>query len=284
MKILSTSLLTLLSVGVFAQEITPAKIKYRKTMPVILEMSIGSNRSKFIDFGTSPIYYKGALLNFQVGIRKETEKRDVFFAMRYSTGSYVMDYNDIKTQTQTNIIGNSSIRYTRLYQINVMKSDKWNLKAGGTIDITGDFRVNEALMNNSVGYEMFTTLMASGKITHDISNSEMKKLWFLKFKPKSRRLAYQLDLGLINGNLRNGYIYSNSSGVYNDMGLFAYYKYNAFSGYRMSSRLDYEHAIFGNSTLKFSYFWDAMMSGNKDQDRFQMVNSILMISLNVKLR
>ena len=284
MKKLFTALLTLLSVGAMAQDTTPAKTKYRKTMPVALELSIGTNNSKFIDFGTSPLYYRGRLLTFMGAIRKETEKREVFYSARYSTGSYSMDYNDIKTVSKLNVFGNASIRYTRLYQINVMKSDKWNLKAGGTIDITGDFRSNPSLLNNGLGYELFTTLMASGKITRDITNTEMKKLWFLKFKPKARRLAYQLDLALINGNLRNGYIYSNSSPVYNDPGFFTYYDYNAFSGYRMSSRLDYEQAVFGNNTLKFSYCWDAMMSGDKDQDRFQLVNNMLLVSLNIKLR
>jgi hypothetical protein len=283
MKKQFTCVLLLFATVAFSQDDAGKKEKYRKTMPVSLELSTGLNFSKFIDFGTSPLYYRGALRTFMVSIRKETDKREVFYSLRYSQGSYSMDYNEIKTASTLNVIGNTSLRYTRLYQLDVMNSDKWNLKLGGTFDVTGDFRTNTALQNNQIGYEMFTTLMASGKVTRDISNSEKKKFWFMKFKPKSRRLAYQLDLALINGNLRNGYIYSNSSPVYNDANLFKYYEFN-ISGYRMSSRLDYEQAIFGNNTLKFSYMWDAMMSGNKNQDRFQLVNNLLMVSLNIKLR
>jgi hypothetical protein len=284
MKKLFTALLTVLSVGAMAQDVTLAKTKYRKTMPVVFEVSAGINNSKFIDFGTSPLYYRGSLITFMGAIRKETAKREVFFSLRYSTGSYSMNYNDIETASKLNLIGNSSIRYTRLYQINVMKSEKWNLKAGGTVDFTADFRSNPALLNNGLGYELFTTLMASGKISRDISNTEMKKMWFLKFKPKMRKLSYQLDLALINGNLRNGYIFSNSTPVYNDASFFKQYEYNIFSGYRMGSRLDYEQAVFGNNTLKFSYVWDAMMSGKDGQDRFQLVNNMLLVSLNIKLR
>jgi hypothetical protein len=270
-------------VGIYAQQdSTSSSVKYRKTMPVFLEISTGFNKSKFIDFATSPLYYKGFLRNIMVGIRKETSKREVFFASRYTFGKYKMNFNDITTVS--NSLANISLRYTRLYQLDVFNDERWNLKVGGTFDIAGDLRTNPALMNNQLGYEAFTTLFASGKISRDISNNEKVKFLFLKFKPKTRRLSYQLDVAVVNGVWRNDYIYSNSTPVYNEPSIFAQHPYKLFSGYRMSSRLDYEVGIFNNNTLKFSYIWDAMMSGKKDQDRFQMVNNVWMVSLNFKLR
>lgn len=283
MKKLLTLFFYFIFVGLYAQQDSvTSSVKYRKTMPVYIEISTGFNKSKFIDFATSPLYYKGMLRNIMLAIRKETEKREVFFATRYTFGNYKMSYNDIITTSKC--IANVSLRYTRLYQLDVFNDDRWNLKVGGTFDIAGDFRGNPALMNNQVGYEAFTTLFASGKISRDISNKEKIEFLFFKFKPKTRRLSYQLDLAVVNGVWRNGYIYSNSSAVYNEPSFFTDHPYKLFSGYRMSSRLDYEIGIFNQNTLKFSYIWDAMMSGKKDQDRFQMVNNVWMVSLNIKLR
>ncbi len=176
------------------------------------------------------------------------------------------------------------MRHSRLFQVNAFQNKLYNLKVGGTIDALGLMRMNEALMNNGVGLDIFVNVMASGKITKDISNSTPKKLWFIKIKPKQRHLAFQLDAGLINATMRNDYIYSNSTPVYNEPNLFGSHSFKMFSGFRMSSRLDYEHAIFGNNTLKYSYVWDAMMSGNDKQDRMQLVNNCFLISLNIKLR
>lgn len=286
MKTPLTILFCLLLIShVFAQESPPSekKVKYRKTMPVSLELGVGLNNSKFIDFATSPIYYQGTLRSFNAGIRKVTDKKDISYAMMGSFGSYSMDYNDVNLESQL-LFGMYSFHHSRLYRLNVFPDNKWNLKVGPGIDILGMLRSNPGLQNNSVGYELFTNVFASGKITRDISNELPKKLWFIKFKPKQRNLAFQLNIGAINGAWRNKYIYSQSSAVYNEQSLLDSHIYKLFSGFRMSSRLDYEWAVFNKNTMRFSYLWDAMMSGNKDQDRLQLVNSAFLISFNIKLR
>lgn len=276
--------LCLVTAGVFAQESPPPakKIKYRKAMPVQLELGTGINNSAFIDFATSPLYYSGGLITMMGAIRKETAKREVFYSVAYGTGSYSMNYNDITLSSTA--LANVSFRYSRLYQVNVFNNNAWNLKAGGTIDAALLVRINPGLMNNALGYDAFTNLFISGKIGRDISNREQHKWWFIKIKPKERRLNYQLDLGVINGAFRNDFIYANSSPVYNDANIFYGHSYKLFSGYRMSSRFDYEFAIFNRNTLKVSYLWDAMMSGKENQDRLQLVNKTLLVSLNVKIR
>lgn len=281
MKITSTLVLCALTAHCFAQS-EPQKIKYRKTMPVHLELAAGTNNSRFIDFGTSPLYYSGLLYTFSGTIRKETDRREVYLAGLYSSGNYSMDYNDIKTTSTA--LANISLRYSRLYRLNVFNNDKWNLKVGGAFDVAGMLRTNTSLFNNSLGYNVFTNLFASGKISRDISNTEPRKLWFFRIKPKNRKLYYQLDLGVVNGAFSNGFIYTNSTPVYNDASLSGGYTYKLFSGYRMGSRLDYQFDIFNRNTLKVSYIWDAMMTGKQDQDRFQLANKMLLLSLNIKLR
>ncbi len=275
--------LLLMSVSILAQETTKPKEKYRKTMPVFIEIGAGINNSKFIDFATSPLYYSGFLRHVSGSYKKETEKREVFYNIGYSFGSYSLEYNSLELSSDP--LANFNIRHTRLYQIDAFSDEKWNLKVGGTIDARGLGRLNPALMNNQFGADLFVNLMASGKVSKDISNSSNKKFWFVKAKAKERKLSYQLDLGLINSTYRNGYIYSNSQPVYNpNASLFGAHEFLLFSGFRMSSRFDYEHAISNNNTLKFSYIWDAMMSGNKESDRFQLVNNIFLVSLNIKIR
>jgi hypothetical protein len=60
-KIYTLLLLSLAFTNAFAQDANTKPVKYRKTMPIFLEISGGLNSSKFIDFGTSPLYYRGML-------------------------------------------------------------------------------------------------------------------------------------------------------------------------------------------------------------------------------
>lgn len=281
-KIYTLLLLSLALSNAFAQDGSSKPVKYRKTMPIFLEFTGGFNASKFIDFGTSPLYYRGMLKNLSLSYRKTTDKREVAYTGNYTVGSYALNYNDIAVASK--ILYNISLRHSRLYQVNAFQNKLYNFKLGGTIDALALMRSNPALMNNQVGLDLFVNVMASAKITKDISNSTSKKLWFIKIKPKQRNWAFQLDAGVINSNLRNNFIYSNSTPVYNESSLFGGHSFKMFSGFRMSSRLDYEHAIFGNNTLKYSYVWDAMMSGNDNQDRMQLANNSFLISLNIKLR
>lgn len=281
-KIYTLLLLSLALSNAFAQDGSSKPVKYRKTMPIFLELAGGFNSSKFIDFGTSPLYYRGLLKTVSLSYRKTTEKREVAYTGNYSFGNYAMNYNDILSASKSMV--HLSLRHSRLYQVDAFDNKLWNLKVGGTLDANGLMRINDALMNNQFGFDVFVNLMASAKVSKDISNAVPKKLWFIKIKPKQRNLAYQLDLGLINSAYRNDYIYSNSTGVYNENKLLGGHSFKMFSGFRMSSRLDYEHAIFGNNTLKYSYVWDAMMSGNDNQDRMQLANNFFLISLNIKFR
>ncbi|OYU97265.1 MAG: hypothetical protein CFE21_02950 [Bacteroidetes bacterium B1(2017)] len=257
-------------------------MKYRKTMPVFLDLAAGINSSKFIDFGTSPLYYKGSLMAFYIGLRKETVKREITYTGFYSFGNYFMNYNRISSASSG--ISNVSIRHSRLYQVNAFSNKLYNLKVGGSIDMTELMRINESLLNNQFGFDMFFNVMGSVKISKNISNLNTKRIWFIKIKPKDRKISYQIDCGILNATYRNNFIYSNSTAVYNGAKLFGSHNLNLFSGFRMSSRLNYEHTIFGNNSLKYSYIWDAMMTGKDKQDRMQLANNYLLVSLNIKFR
>ncbi len=252
-------------------------------MPISLELAAGFNQSKFIDFGTSPIYYHGMLRQVSVAYRKATDKREVAYQANYASGKYQMEFNNMNLTS--NVTTFFSFRHSRLFQLPVMKNSKWNVKVGGTFDALVLIRTNTGLMNNALGLDMFNNLFLSGKASKDISNETQKRWKFIKIKPKKRSLAYQLDAGIINANWRNNFIYSNSSPVYNEGKITAGHQYAMFSGFRMSSRLDYEHTTFNNNTIKYSYLWDAMMTGtNNNQDRLQLGNHLFLVSLNLKIR
>jgi hypothetical protein len=282
MRLLTIPLLCAAALPALAQKDAPETTKYRKTMPIHLELGAGINNSRYTDFGTSPINYRGFMPAVTAAIRKETDKREVATSVFFSPGTYRMNYNDISVASKSNI--NLSIRQSRLYQLRVFNTERWNLKLGGTADIAVTMRTNPSLMNNAIGYNAFTNLMASGKISHDISTAERHKWWFFTIKPKSRKLSWQLDAGVVNGTLANNFIYSNSSPVYNKPSLWDSHSYKLFSGFRMSSRFDYEFEVFNRNTLKLSYIWDAMMTGKNNDNRFQQVNNMLLLSFNIKMR
>lgn len=243
-------------------------------------LAIGNNFSSFRDFATSPLMYSGISRTVSVFVDRPSDKKDMYIQGRYGSGTYsVKGYN-----TQSNL-KSVSLRYTMLWKINPISSDKLNIKIGGTFDGWMDTRQNPKLMNNGLGSEIFTTFFFSIKASHPVVLTETKKIWFVKLNPRYRNTFFQLNLPVMNSTYRNGYIYTNTAGLDGSTHInrFDGYKFSAFSGFRLSTTLAYEQVIFNNNILRFTYDWDLLLSGKK-YDQFQMANHIFMASLVLKLK
>ncbi len=245
----------------------------RKKRPAYIEIGTGSNYCKFRDFATSPLFYSGTGIVMSVSRIKKDEIRESNFGIMYSGGKPTT-----KDESYAVSLKNIFINYTQLYQIKKLSNEKWNFKVGGTFNSSMDLRINESLQNNAVGYEGFFTLFGSAKLSRDLSRKKTKnyKLWFIKInlEPRERKLSYQFNLGLMNNTLRNGYAYSGQSGIINDSKILDGYQFQSFSGYRLSSQLDYRLSLRKNrNAIIFSYLWDAYKTGG-DLDKMEAANHI----------
>ncbi len=271
------SLLVFVSVFTFGQktETKQSKKAERENRPSYIELGYGSNFSSFRDFATSPLMYNGHASTIFPAWLKFDLKRETKAGLIYSFGNYSVKTGNIASMSTVNTF---SAYYTQLRRLNPISNDLWNFKVGGSANMTANLRSNEALQNNSVGKEFFVTILGTGKVTRDISRTEAKSKKFLwmhyNLKPRKKSISFQLNLGLVNMNYRNPYVYSGQSQVINQSGFFDDYKFSVFSGFRMSSALDYTIYLKNENALRISYVWDAYKTGG-DLDKFEMAHHVL---------
>ena len=259
-------------------------IKEKDDRPLYLESGIGSAISTYRDFATSPLIYYGSLLSIPVTLRSMDEKREIEFTFRNSIGAYDIFFGDELTMS-TGFVNN--LRYTHLFQIKKWSAGRLNVKLGGTFDLATIFRLNPSLLNNATGYELIGSLHASGKLLVDLSRKEARTidlLWVpFYFKPRRREINFQLDIGLVNANYRNGYAYIGQELILNNIIIFDGYELSVFTGYRFGSKLDFTYYLLNRNAIRFAYIWDAYTTGG-DLPRFEMSHHILEFALLYNLK
>ncbi|SHJ52792.1 hypothetical protein SAMN04488028_101409 [Reichenbachiella agariperforans] len=252
-----------------------------KARPSYLEIGLGLDYSTYRDFATSPLVYRGLAQNISLHYQRMDKVRETRFGGDYYHSNTYASL--VKNEVAVAAVTTLTFNFSKLYQIKSISSDKWSYKAGGMALFTGNLRANPTLQNATYGYEIFFNLLGSAKITRDLSRQTEKSRKFLfikyKLKPRDKNLSFQLNVGLLNHNIRNGYTYINQESLLNSGNfLFADYEINSFSGFRMSSALEYTHFLANKNALKFSYVWDAYTTGG-EENQFEASHHNLKIAL-----
>ena len=242
----------------------------------ILGLGVGS----FRDFATSPLTYSGLSISSSRFSISMDEHRETEWGSSLALGLFGNNFND---HSSSSIVISPSLYYSELYALPKWSSSKFNLKVGGMVNVTTNVRFNSSLQNNSTGFEMIPTLFGSVKGTLDVSRkgTRSKKFLFLKYTLEKRRksLSFRFNTGLINASYRNGYAYSGQAFLLNEDDAFDGYQFNIFSGYRLSSAIDY--TLYSRKTtnaIQLSYVWDAYKTGG-DFDTFEMAQHALRVTL-----
>ncbi|MGB5556084.1 MAG: hypothetical protein WBM83_15620 [Flavobacteriaceae bacterium] len=260
---------------------TSTKEASKKNRPTYRGISLGGlGIGSFRDFATSPLTYSGISLSSSRFKLKIDQARETQLGSALAIGFYGNTFNDHFSQS---IVISPSIYYSELYEIKRFSSEKLNVKAGGMIDLSANVRINPDLNNNAVGYELIPTLFGSAKGTLDVSRNvdRYKKFLFFKYHllKRTKKLALRFNVGLVNSSYRNGYVYSGQSFLLNDSKLFDGYQFKVFSGFRMSSSLDYTlYSRKNSNAVQFSYVWDAYTTGG-NFDTFEMAQHALRFTL-----
>jgi len=250
----------------------------RKARPVFIGIAAGLSFSNLRDFATSPLIYKGAPLYLSLNRSRFDRKRQSELGLSYLFGNYFVDFND---NVDISNVKTSSIYYSQLYRINRVSSEKWNFLLGGVCSFLGNYRVNDAFQNNSLGVEVFSNLLVSGKVSRDLTTEEIKSfsIWFINFTiPKrSRELTFRLNLGLLNTAYRNGYIYTRTGGLIGTGSVFSGYEFLT-GGARLNSELVYTTHLPNKNAIRVGYAWD-MLKSPDEYDQLEMAWHTFKIAL-----
>lgn len=249
----------------YGQEISSAdagiSTNYYKTL------SIGYNRPTFRDFATSPLFYDGQGMQLQTAwLKRSTERERVFgVGLGANRTQGRIPENDYLQPSTGGFFGQLTIRYLQLRELNRFSSEKNNIKLGGIIQTNQNLRLNPDLMNNAIGVENISNLMASAQITRDISRDSPRQLnlWLFKpsLKPVKRDLRAQFNVGVVNLNYRPGYAYAYDSELIGleTKGLsylLSDYKWS-LNGWRFNTELEYTTYLPNGNATSWSYVWDA---------------------------
>jgi hypothetical protein len=234
-----------------------------------LQFGMARTSSVFRDFATSPLFYRGRPTQFSLAWAKEEGKKERRFLVRYQSGRFSPENEEVKTPSSATHI---ALQYSRLWYVG--NRHKTDLRVGAMMDLSGNLRINPALQNNAGGLEIFHTLFVSARLSRDLSRITEKKgkiLWLIPYRriPRRRTLSFQLNAALMNNSFRNGYIYSNQANITNKPDIFYNYRFNAFSGYRMNTALEYAIFLGNGNAIRYSWIWEALQTG-EEFNRFEM--------------
>ena len=256
----------------------------RKNRPDYIGIGAGLNWSSHRDFATSPLIYSGTMAVFHIDKSRFDEQKESSLSLRLSAGN--QDIAVAETFTATSVVSffNS---YQQLFQVKRFSNEQWNVKAGGNISWGFNYRDNPSFGNNATGVEWYGTLFGSVKVTRDVSRKKAKevKILFIKYKlkPLRRNISWQFNAGLLNSNLRNGFAFINQTALVNEPDRFTDYQFNIFSGFRLSSQIDYTLYLNTGNMVRFSYLWDAYRTG-EEFDKFEMGHHMFTTSLWFKIK
>ncbi|MEM9832152.1 MAG: hypothetical protein AAF944_16085 [Bacteroidota bacterium] len=244
-----------------------SKKERRKVRPQYIGVNIGTNRIKFRDFATSPLFYEGWTTYVGVSWLKADRYRESEAALTYSFGNPETDFNE---NVATSNFNRFELFYSRLYHVGAWSTSSFNTKVGWMLNTTGNLRTTPELGNYALGLEAFPTLFFSFKLTKNIGRTENKE--------RRQNLSLRTNIGLVNAAYRNGFIHYPGQGIeVNEPDIFKNYELNV-AGFRASTGLDYTRYLRNKNAIQISYIWDAYHTGG-DLNRFEMANHTLKFTL-----
>lgn len=244
-------------------------------------LSVGTNHPIYRDFATSPLFYNGYGLDVQAAWLKRSEKRERLFDMGIAVNTLnakIPESNFLQARSNSFLI-QFNASYAQLFTLDRFSTHKNNIKVGGLIRTTQNFRINPSLQNNYLGLENSTNIMASGQIIRDVSRNSPKKLNLCLIKPTlkpvKRDLRFQLNAGILNFNYRPSYAYSYVGKIIGTetqplSWVLSNYKWS-LNGYRLNTEIEYIKYLPNGNARSLSYVWDVVhMPGRYES--FQMAS------------
>jgi hypothetical protein len=219
----------------------------------LMALSVDLNSGIYRDFSTSPLFFEIPGLGITFSGIYNTDKSENRFDIDANFMAWDVAWYNFNTY------------YHYLHHIPIFKTPKWNLKIGGAILFSQNFRNNTALQNAQIGYESLANLMLVGKISRDLSILEPKlfKCWFIKGtkKPCKSAISFQMNVGVLNFNHRpSTYNYVYLGAIYGTaLSLDSFLKEYQWklNGWRLGTQVDYTWYYPSGNGRRISYIWEA---------------------------
>jgi hypothetical protein len=278
--VLSVTILSLPN-GYSQEQVESVSTQVEPVTNYYVQFTGGLNFALYRDYATSPLFYRGYGIHLLSARLKRSDIRERSFEVDFgfnSLSAHIPESNYIQPYAGSTMF-QLNIRYLRLWKLNSLSNPKNNVKIGGNVYVTQNFRNNPSLQNNSLGLENISNLMVSGQITRDISRKEARKLnlWLIKptLKPVKRDLRFQFNAGILNFNYRPGYAYSYNEEIKGTEGslmseVFSGYKWS-LNGWRFNTELEYITYLPNGNARSWSYIWEAANAPGRHES-FQMAS------------
>ena len=265
--------------GLFAQEELSRKEK-NKARPKYLELGTLTGPGYHRDLATSPLFNRGGTVGTNFHYHRFDSLRETRYGFTLLAGFHGFTVGNERSGASLTTV---QFDFNKLYAIHKISQGKYKFKVGGMVVGNFNLRIDPRLQNAGFGNEFIYNLMGSAKVSRDVSRKSTKSgkiLWLFPYnwEPRKRLLSYQLNVGIYNANVRNGYAYVDQSGLINELAIWSDYEHNAFSGFRVNAALRYTIYLNNDNALRFSYNWDAYTTGG-DVDQFEIANHLLGVAL-----
>jgi hypothetical protein len=116
------------------------------------QFSVGMNNPIYRDFATSPLFYNGLGTYLQMAWLKRSDLRERSFEMGLGLNGMsarIPESNFIQPNSDA-FFGQLSAMYLRLWKLKSISTEKNNIKLGGIVQSTQNFRLNLNLQNNGI--------------------------------------------------------------------------------------------------------------------------------------
>jgi hypothetical protein len=252
-------------------------------------LSFGLAKPLYRDFATSPLFYKGVGINLNSARLKRSDLRERIFdvGLGFNLMSAKVPKSDYIQSGASAMFGHLDFYYHELWKIKKLSNSDYNLKVGGAVIVSQNFRFNQSLENNAVGLENISNLMASAQLTRDVSRRKTKKLNLFLFKPTlkpvKRDLRLLVNVGVLNFNFRPGYAYSYDSEMIGTETnpiewAFSNYKWS-LNGWRAQTQLEFTTYLPNGNARSISYIWEAANAPGK-HEAFQMASHRIQFAIH----
>lgn len=243
--------------------------------------SVAFSNTLYRDFATSPLFYTGIGFASSYGWLKRSKEHERLFQIgsNISSAFALIPESDFIQPIGFAVYGNLNLYYHQLWNVKPLSTGKNSIDLGGSLICTQNFRTNSSLQNNALGIENLSNLMASFRLSRDISRKESKQINLLIFKPSlkpvKRDIRFLLNVGVLNFNYRPGYAYSYDDEI---IGLetsplswiLSNYSWS-LNGWRLNTELEYISYLPNGNARSFAYIWEAAHAPGK-YEAFQMAN------------
>lgn len=238
----------------------------------------GSGQASIRDYGTSPLVYSGIFPLLNLGYEQSSRKVVFQINLCSSLGNYNRKIFEKPFEIKAYEF-EFKTSYLRAIHIKENKHQIW-LMGGGIIHQTS-IRIAEQFLNSGFVVDNISHLCAEfgfRKFLHQ--SARARKIGRITFKRPDRNFLFQslIRLPVVSSFYRPGYVFI-ANGTKEDYKVFEQYHLNFLSFRGLFFSNSFSRLMRNGNSIRLSYDWSVVTSGNKLPNRLELARHYLQLSL-----